>query len=98
YEFNNRYLVAPVVSYKLDDKTTLTAEYLLQKVKMSDVGSYYVFSNKGFGVLPRNFTTAEPCLEPTYITDQSITLNLQRRLSENWKLTVQAAYLNYKQQ
>ena len=98
YEFNNRYLVAPVVSYKLDDKTTLTAEYLLQKVKMSDVGSYYVFSNKGFGVLPRNFTTAEPGLEPTYITDQSITLNLQRRLSENWKLTVQVAYFNCKQQ
>lgn len=98
YEFNNRYLVAPVLSYKLDDKTTLTAEYLLQKVKMSDVGSYYVFSNKGFGELPSNFTTAEPGLEPTFITDQSITLNLQRKLNENWKLTVQAAYFNYKQQ
>ena len=98
YEFNNRYLVAPVISYKLDDKTTLTAEYLLQKVKMSDVGSYYVFSTKGFGVLPRDFTTAEQGLEPTFITDQSITLSLQRKLSENWKLTVQAAYFDYKQQ
>jgi iron complex outermembrane receptor protein len=97
YEFNDRYSIAPVISYVLDDKTTLTAEYNVQKVKSSDVGSYYVFSTKGYGVLPRNFTTADPGLDPTYITDQSITLNLQHKLSDNWKLTVQAAYFDYKQ-
>ena len=96
YEFNNRYSIAPVISYALDDKTTLTAEYNLQKVKSSDVGSYYVFSTKGYAVLPRNFTTADPGLDPTYITDQSFTLNLQHKLSDNWKLTVQAAYFDYK--
>lgn len=97
YEYNNRLSVTPVISYQLDDKTILTAEYNLQKVKMSDVGSYYVFSSKGYGVLPRNFTTAEPGLDPTYITDQSLTLNLQHKLSDNWKLTVQAAWYDYKQ-
>lgn len=98
YEFNNRVGIAPVISYQLDDKTVLTAEYLLQKVTMSDVGSYYVFSTKGYGTLPRNFTTADPGLDPTHITDQSITVNMQHSLDANWKLTLQAAYFDYKQQ
>jgi iron complex outermembrane receptor protein len=98
YEFNNRYVVNPVISYKIDDKTTLTAEYLLQKVKMSDVGSYYVFSVKGYGDRPRNFTTADPGIEPTHITDQTVTLGLQRVLAPGWKLTAQASYFDYKQQ
>lgn len=98
YEFNNRVGIAPVLSYQLDDKTILTAEYLLQKVTMSDVGSYYVFSPKGYGVLPRNFTTADPGLDPTHITDQSLTVNMQHTLDANWKLTVQAAWFDYKQQ
>ena len=96
YEFNDRYSVAPVISYQLDDKTVVTAEYNLQHVKMSDVGSYYVFSTKGYGVLPRNFTTADPGLDPTNVTDQMVSLNLQHKLNNDWKLTVQAAYLDYK--
>ena len=98
YEYNNRYSIAPVITYNIDDKTTLTAEYILQKVKMSDVGSYYVFSKQGYGVLPRNFTTLERGIEPTHVTDQSITLNLQHKFNDNWKLTVQTAYFDYKQQ
>jgi iron complex outermembrane receptor protein len=98
YEFNNRLVIAPVISYRLDENTILTAEYLLQKVKLSDLGSYYVFSTKGYGVLPRNFTTADPGLDPTHITDQSITVNLQHKINDSWKLTAQAAYLDYKQQ
>ncbi|MHA4812496.1 TonB-dependent siderophore receptor, partial [Flavitalea flava] len=97
YEYNNRFSITPVISYQLDEKTILTAEYNLQKVKMSDVGSFYVFSPKGYGVLPRNFTTADPGLDPTYITDQSLTLSLNHKLNDNWKLTVQAAYYDYKQ-
>lgn len=97
FEYSNRYSIAPVISYKLDDKTTFTAEYVLQKVKMSDVGSYYVFSTEGYGVLPREFTTSEPGLEPTYVTDQSLTLNMQHKFNDNWKLTAQAAYFDYKQ-
>ncbi|WP_276503098.1 TonB-dependent receptor [Terrimonas pollutisoli] len=97
YEYSNRYSIAPVISYKLDDKTTFTVEYVLQKVKMSDVGTYYVFSTEGYGVLPHNFTTAERGLDPTHVTDQSITLNMQHKFNDNWKLTAQAAYFDYKQ-
>lgn len=97
YEFNNRYSIAPVISYKVDDRTTLTAEYIYQHVKMSDVGSYYSFAKAGYAVLPRDFTLLEPGLDPTYVDDHNLTLNVQHQLSKNWKLTAQASYFNYKQ-
>lgn len=96
-EYNDRYAVAPVVSYQIDDKTKLTAEYIYQRAHMSDVGSYYVFSPKGYGVLPRDFTQAPAGLPPTNINDNSFTLNLQHQLSDNWKLTAQAARYSYSQ-
>ncbi len=97
FEYNDRYTIAPVLSYKPDDNTTLTVEYLLNHVKSSDVGSYYVFTTKGYGVLPRSFTPLDPGMDPTYITDQSLTLNLTHQFDEHWKFTAQAAYLDYKQ-
>lgn len=96
-EYNDRYAVAPVVSYQIDDKTKLTAEYVYQRAHMSDVGSYYVFSPKGYGVLPRNFTQTPAGLPPTNINDHSFTINLQHQLADNWKLTAQAARYNYSQ-
>jgi iron complex outermembrane receptor protein len=96
-EFNDRYVIAPVVSYQIDDKTKLTAEYVYQRAHTSDVGSYYVFSPKGYGVLPQNFTQLPAGLPPTNINDHSFTLNLTHQLSDNWKLTAQAARYNYSQ-
>ncbi len=96
-EFNDRYTVAPVVSYQIDDKTKLTAEYVYQRAHMSDVGSYYVFSPKGYGVLPQNFTQLPAGLPATNINDHSFTLNLTHQLSDNWKLTAQAARYSYSQ-
>ena len=96
-EFNNRYSIAPVISYQIDKKTKLTAEYTLQYAKMSDVGSYYVFSPDGYATLPRDFTTLPPGLEPTKIKDHSLFLNLQHEFNSSWKLTAQAGYLNYQQ-
>jgi iron complex outermembrane receptor protein len=96
-EFNDRYAIAPVVSYQIDDKTKITAEYVYQRAHTSDVGSYYVFSPKGYAVLPRDFTQAPAGLPPTNINDNSFTVNLQHQLSDNWKLTAQAARYNYSQ-
>lgn len=98
YEFNNRYSFAPVISYQVDNQTKVTLEYTLQHAKMSDVGSYYIFSTKEYGVLPVDFTAMPPGLDPTRIDDHSIYLNLQHEISKNWKLTAQTAYFNYKQE
>jgi iron complex outermembrane receptor protein len=97
YEYNNRYSIAPVISYQIDEKTKITAEYTMQYAKMSDVGSFYVFSTKGYATLPRNFTAMPPGLAPTKIKDQSLFLNLQHQINKDWKLTAQAAYFNYRQ-
>lgn len=96
-EFNDRYAIAPVISYQLDDKTKLTAQYIYQRAHMSDVGSYYVFSPKGYGVLPRDFTQTPAGLPPTNINDHSVVVNLQHQLADNWKLTAQAARYYYTQ-
>src|SRR3546814_403815 len=98
FEYNNRYSFAPVISWQLDKRTKLTAEYTLQHAKMSDVGSYYVFATDGYATLPVDFTQMAPGLEPTRINDHSLFLNLQHQLDPDWKLTVQAGYFNYTHQ
>lgn len=96
-EFNDRYAIAPVLSYQVDDKTKLTVEYVYQRANMSDVGSYYIFTPVGYGALPRDLSDLPSGLPPTKINDHSFTVNLQHQISENWKLTAQAAYYKYSQ-
>ncbi len=98
YQYNNRISIAPVITYKIDDKTSLTAEYNFQYARMSDVGSSYVFSPNGYGDLPRNFTTAEASIDPTIVKDHSLFLYLNHNINSDWKLTAQVAYFNYNQQ
>jgi iron complex outermembrane receptor protein len=51
--FNNRYAIAPVISYQLDDKTKLTLEYKLSKMaRMSDVGSSLRLLHRRLRTLP----------------------------------------------
>lgn len=96
-EFNNRYTLAPVLSYQLDNQTKLTAEYTYQYARMSDVGSYYVFSNEGYGSLPVSATSLPAGLPPTKIKDHSGFLSLEHQMNKQWKVTGQVAYLKYLQ-
>jgi iron complex outermembrane recepter protein len=97
YEYNNRYSVVPVLKYQIDNKSSLTLEYTHQFSEMSVIGSNYAFSNNGYADLPRNFTTAEPNLDPTIIHDQSVLGIFEHFFNEKWKLTAQMAYFNYDQ-
>ncbi|MRG48506.1 TonB-dependent siderophore receptor [Chitinophaga sp. SYP-B3965] len=97
YEFNDRFSIAPVISYQLDEKTLLTAEYTYQHVTMSDLGSAYVFSTDGYAVYPRNFSMSNPGIEPNKVGEHSAFVNLQHQLDDNWKLTAQIAHFNSKQ-
>lgn len=97
YEENDRYTFAPVLSYQLNNKTKLTAEYTWQNARMTEVGSYYIFNTNGYASLPRNFTLTQPGIEPTKINDHSVFLNLQHNLNDNWKATAQIAYSKYLQ-
>ncbi|MFT4202571.1 MAG: TonB-dependent siderophore receptor [Chitinophagaceae bacterium] len=97
FEHNDRYSIAPVLSYRFNNRTKLTLEYTWQKAVMTDVGSYYVFSTEGYATLPRDFTLMQPGLPKTKINDHSFFLNFQHELSDNWKLTAQVAYFKYNQ-
>jgi len=98
YEYNNRYSIAPVVKYLIDDQSSLTLEYNQQYAQMNVIGGNYAFSKRGYGDLPRNFTTAQPNFDPTAIRDQSLTAIFEHQLDDHWKLTVQGLYGHFKQQ
>ncbi|RYY54967.1 MAG: TonB-dependent receptor [Chitinophagaceae bacterium] len=94
-EFNDRYVVAPVISYQLDEKTKVTLEYTYQRANMSNVGSYYVFSPNGYAELPREFTTMPAGLEPTKINDHSVFATLNHDINSDWKFTAQVSRFDY---
>lgn len=94
YEFNDRYIINPSLKVNLTDKTTLTAEYIYQRAKMSEVGSAYVFSFEGYGTKPVEYTVTDPGIDPTKVTNNTVNVNLQHKFNENWKLTTQLSYVN----
>ncbi|RXM38585.1 TonB-dependent siderophore receptor [Chryseobacterium sp. CH21] len=94
YEFNDRYIINPSLKVKLSDKTTLTAEYIYQKAKMSEVGSAYVFSYLGYKAKPVEYTLTDPGIDPTKVDNNTVNVNLQHNFNENWKLTSQLTYVN----
>lgn len=98
FEYNNRYSIAPVLKYLIDDKTSVTLEYTHQYSQMNVIGSNYSFSKKGYGDLPRNHTTAEPNLDPSVIKDNSVLAIFEHRFNDRWKFTAQGAYFNYNMQ
>lgn len=97
YEYNNRYVVAPVLSYQLDDKSKITLEYNGQFADMTEVGSYYIFSNSGYATYPRDLTFTNPGLPPTRINDNSAYLTFEHSFNPDWKLTAQVSHFDYRQ-
>jgi iron complex outermembrane receptor protein len=97
FDYTNRYSIVPVITYHVDDNTSITAEYTYQSMRMALIGAAYLFTAKGYGDLPRNSTLAEPNLEPTDIKDHSIFLTLNHKINDKWKFTSQLAYLKYDQ-
>lgn len=96
-EYNNRYTLAPVIAYQVDEKTRLTFEYNYQNANMSDVGSFYVFSPDGFGVLPVGFTSLSAGLPATNIQDHSAYVTLDHTFNDRWKITGQLSRFYYYQ-
>ncbi|RAW02439.1 TonB-dependent receptor [Pseudochryseolinea flava] len=97
FEHNDRYVVAPVLSYHFSPRTKLTGEYTYQRAKMSDVGSYYVWSATGYGTYPVGFTMMPKDLPDTKIDDHSVFLTFEHGFNDKWKFTVQGSYFNYGQ-
>ena len=97
YEFNNRYTVAPSLRYQLNEQTSVTAEYIYQYSQLSLIGAAYVFSANELGELPRDFTLAEPNIDPSRVTEHNVFVDFNHRISPNWELTAKVGYQRYEQ-
>lgn len=98
FEYNNRYVIAPVISYQVDDDTKITFEYNGQFASMTEVGSYYIFSKDGYATYPRNLTFTNPGLPATKINDHSAYITFQHSFDKNWKFTGQGSFFKYMQE
>jgi iron complex outermembrane receptor protein len=96
-EYNDRYAIAPVIAYRLDERTVLTFEYNYQRANMSNVGSYYIFSPSGYGTYDRNLSVLPAGLEGTTINDHSFYFNFVHDFNRDWKVTAQLAKFYYNQ-
>lgn len=94
YNYTDKYIIAPVVSYQVDSNTLITAEYTTQHVEAQALGSYG-FSPKGFGDTDPSFFLGDPALDPAKLYDHNATVYVSHRLNNDWKINAQAAYLRY---
>lgn len=98
FDFNNRYSIVPVLKYLIDDKSSITLEYTHQFSQVNAIGANYSFSKNKYADLPRSFTTAESNIEPSNMYDNSLLAIFNHKIDENWRLTAQTAFFNYRQE
>jgi len=92
YDFNNRFLISPVLKYQINDHSDLTAEYTYQRFSYG-LMSPIVMTPNGFGTLPKDFTISEPSLDSYGPTDQNINLTYNHRFSDNWSFTLKGGFM-----
>jgi iron complex outermembrane receptor protein len=94
YDFNRKVALAPSLRYQLDDKTTITAQYVYQYSNFSVAGNY-VFSPNGYKSLSQDFSVYDPSMGSSRVNDHSSFANIEHHLNDNWKVTGQVGYLRY---
>ena len=92
YNYNDKYVIAPVVSYQVDSNTLITAEYTTQHVEAQALGNYG-FSPVGYGDTDPSFFLGDPSLDPSKLTDHNVTLYFNHKLSRDWTVNAQVAYV-----
>ncbi|RXF71050.1 TonB-dependent receptor [Arcticibacter tournemirensis] len=94
YNYTDKYVIAPVVSYQIDSNTLVTAEYTTQHVEAQALGTYG-FSPNGFGDTDPSFFIGDPSLDPNKLYDHNATLYFNHKLNNDWKVNTQVAYVRY---
>ncbi len=94
YNYTDKYVIAPVISYQVDSNTLITAEYTTQHVEAQGL-STYGFSPKGFGDTDPSLFIGDPSLDPNKLYDHNVTFYLNHRLNNDWKINGQLAYVKY---
>ncbi|WP_295771630.1 TonB-dependent receptor [uncultured Mucilaginibacter sp.] len=94
YNYTDKYVIAPVISYQIDSNTLVTAEYTTQHVEAQALGSYG-FSPKGFADTDPSFFLGDPSLDPVKLNDHNVTFYLRHKINKDWTLNGQANYVRY---
>ncbi|MBW8685239.1 TonB-dependent receptor [Chitinophaga rhizophila] len=96
YNYSNRYMIAPVLKYLVDDKTSVTLEYTFQGSKYLGNGNYQFSKKKlldeGIG---NDFFYGDPSLEPGRLRDHSVYVYLDHKFNDRWQAHAQVAYFNF---
>jgi iron complex outermembrane receptor protein len=96
YNYNNRYLFAPVLKYLVDDRTSITVEYTFQGSKYLGNGNYQFSKRKLLDEnISNDFFYGDPSLEPGQLRDHSAYVYLDHQLNEKWQAHAQVAYFNF---
>jgi iron complex outermembrane receptor protein len=96
YNYSNRYMIAPVLKYLVDDKTSITLEYTFQGSKYLGNGNYQFSKKKLLDEgINNNFFYGDPSLEPGRLRDHSVYVYLDHKLNERWQAHAQVAYFNF---
>ena len=98
-ETGSRLAIAPALTYRIGEKTSVTAELTHQRAE-SYLGSAYVFApvSEGYGSLDRNFKFTDPDYPAADINETMGLLNVSHQFNENWSVTLQGARLDYRQE
>ncbi|GGH13391.1 TonB-dependent siderophore receptor [Pedobacter zeae] len=91
YNFNDKFVIDPVIRYNINDHADVSAEYLFQDQRFQQYFAT-VFAPDGFASLPVDFTINDPNKVPFKSIEHNGFLTYHNTLSKNWHLTVNAAY------
>ncbi|WP_207421341.1 TonB-dependent receptor [Desertivirga brevis] len=94
FNYTDKFVIAPVVSYQIDSNTLITAEYTTQRVEAQALGTYG-FSPNRLGETDPSFFVGDPALDPNKLNDHNVTLYFTHQLDKKWKVNSQVAYVRY---
>ncbi|HET9434163.1 MAG TPA: TonB-dependent receptor, partial [Chitinophagaceae bacterium] len=87
-----RYFICAAVTYNVNQKTSLTAEYNNMSGKTSGNNENLPSLNGKIFALPRNFAVADANTDQYAVSDNYYRLQLRHNFNDNWHLNALAAY------
>ena len=96
YNYSNRYVIAPVLKYLVDDKTSVTLEYTYQGSTYLGNGNYTFSARKLLDEdIKNDFFYQDPSMAPSTLKDHSVYVYLDHKFNEKWSGHAQVAYFNF---
>lgn len=92
HDRNNRILFAPSLKYQINERSSITAEYIYQQLNYLLLSEAQM-SPYGYGTLPNDFTITDPSVRPFSGNDHNMFLTYQNSFKNNWEFTAKASYI-----